>query len=134
MNILTLKEDSFAHGTNWSLREPLYEQPKRSALSRWIDSFRPDPNGGRISERSSIIHASRNRSSLGIDGEEEEEAEEERRESEHHGPHYFDVKAANLGTASTLLARELKGRHLQMIAIGGSIGMTCQPFCVAFAA
>jgi amino acid transporter len=35
---------------------------------------------------------------------------------------YFDLRAANAQTASTLLARELKGRHLQMIAFGGSIG------------
>lgn len=36
--------------------------------------------------------------------------------------HYFDLHAANVGTANTLLSRELKSRHLQMIAIGGSIG------------
>jgi amino acid transporter len=41
---------------------------------------------------------------------------------EHHGQRYYDLQAANAKTASTLLARELKGRHLQMIAIGGSIG------------
>ncbi|KAK3987349.1 putative amino-acid permease [Cladorrhinum sp. PSN332] len=41
---------------------------------------------------------------------------------EHHGERYYDLRTANSKTASTLLARELKGRHLQMIAIGGSIG------------
>lgn len=41
---------------------------------------------------------------------------------EHQGERYYDLRAANTKTASTLLARELKGRHLQMIAIGGSIG------------
>ncbi|KAK5661835.1 hypothetical protein OQA88_9938 [Cercophora sp. LCS_1] len=41
---------------------------------------------------------------------------------EHRGARYYDLKAANAQTASSLLARELKGRHLQMIAIGGSIG------------
>lgn len=35
----------------------------------------------------------------------------------------FDPHAAAVGTADTALARKLKGRHLQMIAIGGSIGM-----------
>jgi amino acid transporter len=38
------------------------------------------------------------------------------------GIRYYDLKSANARTASTSLSRELKGRHLQMIAIGGSIG------------
>lgn len=38
------------------------------------------------------------------------------------GERYYDIRSANNGTASNLLARELKNRHLQMIAISGSIG------------
>lgn len=37
---------------------------------------------------------------------------------------YFDIRAANAKTATSALARELKGRHLQMIAFGGAIGMS----------
>jgi amino acid transporter len=34
----------------------------------------------------------------------------------------FDHKQAAFNTANTALVKKLKGRHLQMIAIGGSIG------------
>lgn len=42
----------------------------------------------------------------------------------------FDLEGAAHATANTTLARKLKGRHLQMIAIGGSIGMSTHHFIV----
>lgn len=40
------------------------------------------------------------------------------------GDRHYDIRAANARTATSALARELKGRHLQMIAFGGTIGET----------
>ncbi|KYK58603.1 amino acid permease [Drechmeria coniospora] len=39
-----------------------------------------------------------------------------------YGPYYYDLHLAAVESANTGLARKLKGRHLQMIAMGGSIG------------
>lgn len=38
------------------------------------------------------------------------------------GPPRYDLQSAAIETAHSGLARKLKGRHLQMIAIGGSVG------------
>lgn len=61
---------------------------------RVLESFKRDPNFNMTPK-----------GSLGADGK------------------VFDVESAAQNTANSPLARKLKGRHLQMIAIGGSIGM-----------
>jgi amino acid transporter len=66
---------------------------KDGLLKRIWDGFKRDPNA-------SITRPA----ALGADGK------------------VFDVEAAAQRTADSPLARRLKGRHLQMIAIGGSIG------------
>lgn len=71
--------------------------PKRSYTTRIIDSFRRDPHAR--ATPGGVVGANGN---------------------------VFDLEAAAQATADSPLHRKLKGRHLQMIAIGGSIGMA---FC-----
>lgn len=44
------------------------------------------------------------------------------------GGRSYDLRAANVRVANSALSRDLKGRHLQMIAISGSVGMSLLRF------
>jgi amino acid transporter len=128
------KEDSFTQGSlsmrgtsshsySYNHNQDTQEHPVR----RWLDSFRRDP--GRHVTPASVMHTAedrdRNRASmLQMGAARRSDDLPSLRPVRSRGGHYrdFDLHAANVGTANTLLSRELKGRHLQMIAIGGSIG------------
>lgn len=69
----------------------------RSSIKQFLDTFKREPNTIIIPE-----------SMAGPTGRE------------------FDPVGAAYATAHTPLARQLKGRHLQMIAFGGSIGTLCR--------
>jgi amino acid transporter len=73
------------------------QQIRLGFWARQVDGFRRDPD-----RRPSFL--SREKSTAGADGT------------------TFDAAGAAEATANSGLVRQLKGRHLQMIAIGGSIG------------
>lgn len=72
---------------------------------RFVDSFRRVPGG------------------LPITGNHGYHINDDNPEMAQAGGRFYDLRAANVRTANSALARDLKGRHLQMIAIGGSVGI-----------
>jgi hypothetical protein len=93
-------KNGFSSGPDSPSGTPRYnssfgEDSNRSGImNRLVDSFRRDPHAHTTPK-----------GAVGADG------------------NVFDVESAAAATAESPLARKLKGRHLQMIAIGGSIGM-----------
>ncbi|KAF7557662.1 hypothetical protein G7046_g5990 [Stylonectria norvegica] len=100
---LKMKEESLTHGSSFSMREPDYGDVDAVPHSwdRFVDGFKRDPNSAFFpSDHLGQLEGGR----------------------VHGGAHYYDLRLATLESANSGLARKLKGRHLQMIAIGGSIG------------
>jgi amino acid transporter len=95
-NFAIMDDKSDIHSSGESPSGQYYSERSSGGLfNRVVDSFKRDPSQ----------HATP-KGALGADGK------------------VFDVENAAIATAESPLARKLKGRHLQMIAIGGSIGMT----------
>jgi len=84
----------FSSGKSWHSDD---KERHPSFSKRFVDSFKRDPNRRTINP---VIDST----------------------DQHNHDGAFDPHKAVLATANTALARKLKGRHLQMIAIGGSIG------------
>ena len=89
-------------GATWNISAE-QPAPTKFATANWIDGFRR-------AERRPI---------KGRDGGYQATA---RPATPGPGDRHYDLKAANAKTATTALARDLKSRHLQMIAFGGTIG------------
>ncbi|KAG5961840.1 hypothetical protein E4U13_000980 [Claviceps humidiphila] len=101
---IPLKQDSITRGSSHSMRATeYYDAPPQSRLRRFFDSFRRDENLSFFpSDHLSQVNS--------------------RTSHRRQASHYYDLRMAALETTDTGLARKLKGRHLQMIAISGSIG------------
>lgn len=116
LSAIKIKEDSLTLGSSYSMRrEPVYDpSPAPGVFARVFESFKRDP-GQLTDDMHQRQHrgGSRSNSSMDLDPG---------HERVFNGVHYYDIRLANLQTSNTLLSRKLKGRHLQMIAIGGSIG------------
>ncbi|KAI0437803.1 putative amino acid permease [Xylaria telfairii] len=110
LNMFPIKEDSLAPASSYTMREPLYDDEiaPPSAFGQFLDGFRRDPTQ-RITPKDPLTE---------IQAAEAAHLYRPLFPSSHH----YDLRLATLQTAQSHLARKLKGRHLQMIAIGGSIG------------
>ncbi|KAK1244307.1 hypothetical protein MKX07_003106 [Trichoderma sp. CBMAI-0711] len=99
--------DQFGTATSYSITtNPRPRASRNKSIGRrFVDSFRRVPGGLPMSGNHGY-HINDDAPDMGQGG----------------GGRFYDLRAANVRTANSALARDLKGRHLQMIAIGGSVG------------
>lgn len=86
-----------SHSTAYDGEMDNVSHTNRTRVKDFVDTFRRDPNA--------VVSSS---TASNLDGRE--------------STSMYDIDAATAATAASPLLRKLKGRHLQMIAIGGSIG------------
>ena len=103
---LKTKDEPNRYGSYYSMWEPDYNARSSRRFRHFLDSFKPDDTSAsfvtsdHLSQDSSVTNVPQG--------------------SAHH--YHYDLQAATVQSANVGLARKLKGRHLQMIAIGGAIG------------
>jgi yeast amino acid transporter len=90
---LNIKEAGSSDSATSPVRLDYEDGPKQPWTRRFVDSFRRDPNARVTKTETSTVSRGR-----------------------------FDHKTAAENTANTGLVQKLQSRHMQMIAIGGSIG------------
>lgn len=105
---------------------------RKNAFARWIDTFRRDPHRNALSNRGMMTPQAMagaggrlspgQRAGSGPDHGVDAYPMQALHEDIPGSGHFYDLHGASMATANSGLSRDLKGRHLQMIAIGGSVG------------
>lgn len=118
------QQGPFAATTSYAVStapRPVKYANQKAAGQKWVDSFKRVEGSPEIIKDGYYVTEGMDEMPAGRDPD-----------------RYYDLHAANARTANSALVRDLKGRHLQMIAIGGSIGRKhlfaacCQIFLTLF--
>ncbi|KAF4969823.1 hypothetical protein FZEAL_10156, partial [Fusarium zealandicum] len=97
------QDGDVSKGPIWNISAVQAETPDKTA--DWADGFRRAERRRPTTRSRDVGYLSTARPNVPVPGD-----------------RHYDLRAANARTANTALARDLQGRHLQMIAFGGAIG------------